>query len=64
MSTNVDLGKLILGILTFIVTFFINEKLKKLNELDKQLKEIAEDLAELRGSISGRFVIRDDHSKS
>lgn len=59
MNIDLDLGKLMLGICTFVVTLYINRNIKQLDSLNEKLEHISVELAELRGSISGRFVLND-----
>jgi hypothetical protein len=57
MSIDIDLGKLLIGACAFIVTLSINRNIKRIDTMNEKLDLLAIDLAQLKGSIAGRFVI-------
>jgi hypothetical protein len=60
MNVELDVGKIVIGILSFFVTFSIHRSIKRMDAINEKLEQLSIDLAELKGSVSGRFVINDN----
>jgi len=59
MNIDIDLSKVVIGACTFIITLVVHRNIKRFDSMDDKLDKLALDLAELKGSISGRFVLND-----
>jgi len=59
MNIDLDISKMIIGACTFIITFAVNRNIRRMDALDEKLERLSLDMAELKGSISGRFVINE-----
>jgi len=59
MNIDLDIGKILIASCTFIITVFINRNIKRIDSMSEKIDQLGLDMAELRGSISGRFIIND-----
>lgn len=65
MNVDIDFGKIVMGFIAFIFTMFINRNVKRMDDIGEKLDRVTIELAELKGSITGRFVIDDkEHKRS